>query len=1405
MLGPLLVDGRADLTRRDRVVLAALLLHHPADVSVDRLGEALWPGRPPPASATKVVQGCVARLRSVLGGEAIRTSGQGYRIEVPPDDAEELERGLRRTEELLALDQPDRAAHTVSALLALWRGPPYPDLDLWGGAATEVARLQELRMQAEELHVAALLGRGDHDAALVRAAGMVDAEPHRERRWCQLALAEFGAGRQADALASLRTCRALLRDDLGVDPGSEVTSLEQAILRHDDALLTTRRPTAASQVCPWPGLAPFDTDASDAFFGRETDLVSALAQLRARGVLVVAGPSGVGKSSFVRAGVAAALRTRGSRVRVLTPSAVDSAAADVLVVDQAEEIFVLPDRGREALLGVLTEQASSGFLVLALRAERVADAAQHPDLARLVEQGLFLLSGLDEAGQRRAVEGPAAREGLHVEPGLVDLLVRDLEGEAGALPLLSHALVQTWERRVGATLTVEGYRSTGGVRGAVAHTAEQLYAGLTSEEQVALPALMLRLVAAGPTGEPLAARVPRSVLGPTSHVLLETLVDSRLVTSDAGMVTLAHESLVSAWPRLRGWLDDDVEGRRVLQHLSSSAQAWQGLGRPASELYRGVRLARVREWRDASGFALSSEEEQFLDAAVRLAADEERGADDRLRRQARSNRRLRVLAGALGLTVVGALAIGGIALGQSRRADRAATTASRSATDADARSLGARALLADDPARALLLAAAAVRLGPSADTRAALATVLARRPHLIGVADLPAGTVTSDLATGPDGTLYATDRSRGVFAVSPGAEEVVADRAGTSQQPDVWETALVAAGATDPVVAVAADQLDRLPVRLLDPLTLAELPDQLGGWPRRRVGVSALAADASGRFLAATMATATIDSDTAGSIDGGRTMVWDLAASGRRVVASIRTPANFFNGVALSPDGQVVYVTNPLTAYRVSDARRLWTSPDANWHIEISVSPDGRRLATADAEDPGAVALVDARTGRVVDRLPGHSEAITGIAWSPDGRLLAASAADGRAVVWDARTLQPVDEIEVGVEQVTGVAFDGDDVLHTLTSSPAQIQAWDLGGYRSFVQRRRVLDPVVASSSTMIRVNHAGTMAATLTTQDDGTRIGVVDATSPVASTRDLASLDLGYIGAGGWSSDDTRYATGYDAGVVQVVDTATGRQLARGRVLGGMVAEVAFSADDDQLLVAGVDGGVRRVDPDTLEPTGPEAQVPEKIYAATISPDGRSAFVAAGGTLWRPYWQEVIDHWYVVDLARGSITDHGDVGVSSAFYTAYSPDGSRVAVAGRGGDVALVDLRTGGLVREPVPTHDGAALWLDWDPTGRFFTSGSTNGEVALLDGRSGDLLGRTSVPRAGDVAVGGFRADGTLLIATSSGWLGVWDPGVEASIDFACGVAGRDLTREEWAEVVPGRAWRSTCPTGTEVSAAR
>ena len=269
--------------------------------------------------------------------------------------------------------------------------------------------------------------------------------------------------------------------------------------------------------------------------------------------------------------------------------------------------------------------------------------AAYPSLARLVERGLHLLGGDAGRDLRAAIVSPARQVGLIIEPGLVDLLLRDVEDEPGALPLLSHALLETWKRREGNTLTVDGYRDSGAIRGAVAQSAERVYAGIDPGQQQLLRHVLLRLVTYGGAGEPVRSRVPRRLLGadPQIDSLVDALVTARLVSSDAGVLEVSHEALARAWPRLHAWLEDDVEGQRIRHHLTAAADAWDSMGRPDSELYRGVRLARALEWRSGRGALVTDTEAAFLDASQEAVRSEERSAEERAHQQMRMIRRLR--------------------------------------------------------------------------------------------------------------------------------------------------------------------------------------------------------------------------------------------------------------------------------------------------------------------------------------------------------------------------------------------------------------------------------------------------------------------------------------------------------------------------------------------------------------------------------------------------------------------------------------------------------------------------------------------------------------------------------------------------------------------------------------------
>jgi len=456
VLTPLTADGSGRLSPRDRVVLQALATRPGLPVSADELADALWGDRPP-ASAAKNLQGCIVRLRKALGPGSISTDPRGYTLRLPADeiDAHRFERLVIRARELLTLGEADRVAFQLADALALWRGPAFTDLPDWPPARQEARRLEELRLEAEELRVDALLRSGRPREVLAPAHTMVRVAPLRERRWTLLALAQYQAGSQGEALRTVRQLRSVLAHQLGVDPGPDVAALEQAILRQDPGLLPPEITVQATH-CPWQGLMAYDVEDADRFFGRAPDVASCLVLLRRTQFLALVGPSGSGKSSILRAGVAATLRDRGHRVVLITPGrhplqsitalSADAPAEVVLAVDQAEEVFSLcddPDE-RQEFLQRLTSEAATRQVLVALRADRLADVTTHPRFSRLVERGMYLVGALDEDGLRDAVEGPARQSGLFIEPGLVDLLVREVRDDPGALPLLSHALLETW-------------------------------------------------------------------------------------------------------------------------------------------------------------------------------------------------------------------------------------------------------------------------------------------------------------------------------------------------------------------------------------------------------------------------------------------------------------------------------------------------------------------------------------------------------------------------------------------------------------------------------------------------------------------------------------------------------------------------------------------------------------------------------------------------------------------------------------------------------------------------------------------------------------------------------------------------------------------------------------------------
>ena len=394
VLGPVTVVGAGPLQGRDRRVLGALVVEAGRVCPPDRLAEALY-GSAPPATWRKVIHGSVGRLRHALGAQAILTVDGGYRLELGDDqvDVRRVERMIVEAERLSGVGEPERAALKMTEALELVAGEPFADLDGWEPGVAAAAAVSELVRRAEEELVAAWLAAGQYGEALRAASEQVVREPLREQRWAALALAQYRAGRQGEALRTIHRARRVLADELGLDPGPELRTLERAILAHEPHLAGPPLVEGWwAGGCPYRGLAAYDVDDGDWFFGREREIADCLGIVDTTGFVAIVGASGSGKSSLARAGVAPALRRHGRDVAVINPGAQPNdvlagvVPGSVLVVDQLEELFVLcdDDGARARFTSAVCRWAASAPVVVTLRADHLGEVTA---LARVGGRG----------------------------------------------------------------------------------------------------------------------------------------------------------------------------------------------------------------------------------------------------------------------------------------------------------------------------------------------------------------------------------------------------------------------------------------------------------------------------------------------------------------------------------------------------------------------------------------------------------------------------------------------------------------------------------------------------------------------------------------------------------------------------------------------------------------------------------------------------------------------------------------------------------------------------------------------------------------------------------------------------------------------------------------------------------
>ncbi|MFK4244752.1 helix-turn-helix domain-containing protein [Micromonospora chokoriensis] len=1165
---------------------------------------------------------------------------------------------------------------------------------------------------------------------------------------------------------------------------------------------TSGMTTTTVERCPYQGLTAFQPEQAEVYFGRAELVDRLLTQVGRRSLTAVVGASGSGKSSLLRAGLLGSVAADPAiaqrwRTMLLTPTehpldalaaevakltgqdaqqvrsdlAADASGLDValrntlaggppqarvlLVVDQFEEVFTLcPDRAErrrfvEALLDAAHGPGRRTTVVLGVRADFLAHLVQHPDLTdALPDEAYLLVRPVTAADLREIIIRPAAQAGMGVEPDLLSTVLADAADEPGALPLVSHALLETWQRRGGTTLTLAAYQASGGVRGAIAQTAERVHGDLATAEQQAARRIFLRLAALGDGTEDTRRPIMRTELDgiadeAVTASVLDRLAEARLVVLGDGTVELAHEALIRAWPRLHRWLTDDRASLLTHRRLTEAAHTWTAFHRDSGALYRGTQLLAARALAEDHPEELNQLESAFLGASSALAESEQHSA----RRQARLFKRLVAATSAL---LVLALLGGGIAVRQRQDARRQQVAALSGEL-----SLQARSLLATDTDLAGLLAVEADELNSTPETRGSVLSAAAapRRAELnVG------GPSIYTVAFNPDHSLLASaagDGTIGLWDATRG-ERIATLSGHTGRAEDV----------------AFADH-----GRLLASIGIDGATGSIIVWdvPARRQRTrltenglgSSMAFSPDGTKLAVSLAGGADVDAKAGR--AGDIALYDLRAGTRTLLREHRSTVS---SLTFSHDGTLLVSSDGVThpaVWRVATGT-VYARLPAEHVFSVAFGSSGYVLAGS-ADDRG-VYLWDLAGDQPVS-LP--SLPLSGrYAWTisaPANDKLAVADENGAITIWDLKARKSVqtyqdrgrtETVSVALSEdgamLASAGFNGTIVLHNRADTP----------FSGFVAQ--VKD---------VKVSPDGSTVATA--GDDGTvRLWDTDG-------RALAVLG-GHpdeVQAVAFSPDGLRLASVTRNNVVTIWDLPRRRHAVPPLRSKGIGASTDVAVDPAGRLVAVATLGPFIWDvSDIAKPTEMTARFRSQIVTSlAFTPDGRRLLGASVGGY--------VNTW---DITTGKLLSRVNSRQGTVQDIAVSPDGTLFATAGDSRTIKLWDAATGTelalLQGHTAPiqvvafSRDGNRIASAGDDRTISVWDTSSRRHVTTLTGHSARIRGLA------------FLANGALLSGAEDGRIVRWSFDLAAAKARICAAAGRELSRQEWAAHAPSEPYRPSCP---------
>jgi WD40 repeat protein/serine/threonine protein kinase len=1205
------------------------------------------------------------------------------------------------------------------------------------------------------------------------------------------ATAMMQAAREA-AYAGVTTRAAQSTEDQG--------KIVRAILRSSSPRKRTTLPVLHDYppTCPYPGLIGFEKSDADLFHGRDhvvTELLVRLAeQLDGGEPVVLVGASGAGKSSVLHAGLLPRLAEDPAWPQVvITPGPdpvgllasaiaphVGIAAADVahsirrqpakfgeicarsgrmvIVVDQFEELFThgVPEPDRRAFATALAH-ARPALAVLAVRADLVDRCigltALKPALTAPV-----LLGSMDATELRQAIVQPARDFGVEIEPGLPERLIADLgvRGEVdydpGALPRMAHALREAWNFREGSVLTLSAYRRAGGIDGAVARTAEDIYARLDPPGREALRGILLRLVTVSDDGTVARRRVdPQEISG----YILDHLIAARLVTVDATGARLSHEALLTAWPRLRDWIDEDRAGLVQHRRFIDAVRVWVDSGQHSDDLYRGVRLATVNSWLERGRTQLQPAEQEFL---ARSNAAEYAGQIAAKRR----TRRLRTLVAALSvlLLVAGGAVVVATQLRQDAQDERNRADIGRQMNLS--RQLAAESSLARgvDARRSTLSALGAWQAGETAEARSALlgAQTDHYKGRMIGHESMASAVaITGDgkvaVSGGRDGSLRLWD------VLTHRQLTVLADGDGW------YRTVSMSA---DGRLLLAANPLE-------GKVTLWSVPD-------RKILFTVPEKALDGQI--------SLDGKTFTAFTERGIAVWDTVSHAERARF---TAANSL-AMAYSPDGSLIATTNKnnVDVHRVSDGALVSSiAGHEDDVVALAFDRTGTKLASTSMDM--TVRVWDTSTWAEIRKMTTAEGGLASVTFTPAGTGIIAGGIGTTIYVWDLASGNQLLALSTGSVTTLGLSISGDG--HTFVSA-------DSAGVLTVWAYQRSMLGSADESLIGIAFQPKGKLAATA--GGKGT-IRLWDVTTGDMVKQLAGPSDRPFDVT--FSPDGSKLAGVGRNGTMMVWTVATGAEESRFSRPGTEFTEVAYSPDGKTIAVTGngpSDAGADHDRDEILflraddlsvtnrratrqEPRNPQGNDVNVNYptAVSYSPDGRTLAVTLSGGK--------VGLWNLADPGAEMTILAGHDGIATD--TEFSPDGQTLVTGGSDRVIRLWRVRDG----EPAGVINGldaTVRRVTFSPDGKTLAAASQDRALRLWDAASLQPLMRVE-RHDDDLNDAAFDSSGKYVAtASADGTARVFILDMAEATRQVCAVLDRDTLADEWRALGPDRGDPPTCP---------